>query len=46
MGRSDHYVRKVNLNGPLLEAGKNVQVEVDLHDFNQPVTIATPSPAA
>ena len=46
VGRSDHYVRKVNLNGPLLEAGKNVQVEVDLHDFNQPVTIATPSPAA
>jgi len=36
----------VNLNGPLLVAGKNVQVEVDLHDFNKPVTIATPSPAA
>jgi lipoprotein LprG len=45
-GRSDHYVRRVNLNGPLLQAGKDVQVVVDLHDFNQPVTIATPSPAA
>lgn len=46
VGRADHYVRRVILNGPLLEAGKNVNVEVDLHDFNQPVTIATPSPAA
>ena len=46
VGRSDHYVRRVNLSGPLLEAGKDVGVEVDLHDFNQPVTIATPSPAA
>ena len=46
VGRSDHYVRRVNLNGPLLEAGKSVQVAVDLHDFNQPVTITTPSPAA
>ena len=45
-GRSDHYVRRVILSGPLLEAGKTVQVQVDLHDFNQPVTIATPSPAA
>jgi len=46
VGQSDHYVRRVSLNGPLLEAGKTVQVEVDLHDFNQPVSIATPSPAA
>jgi hypothetical protein len=46
VGQSDHYPRQVNLNGPLLVAGKNVQVEVDLHDFNKPVTIATPSPAA
>jgi lipoprotein LprG len=46
VGQSDHYVRRVNLSGPLLEAGKTVQVEVDLHDFNAPVTIATPSPAA
>lgn len=44
VGRSDHYVRRVILSGPLLEAGKSVQVQVDLHDFNQPVTIATPSP--
>jgi hypothetical protein len=44
-GRNDHLVRRVILNGPLLEAGKNVQVQVDLHDFNQPVTITTPSPS-
>lgn len=44
VGRSDHNVRRVVLNGPLLEAGKVVQVEVDLHDFNKPVDIATPSP--
>jgi hypothetical protein len=41
-GRSDHYVRRVILNGPLLEAGKDVQVQVDLHDFNKPVTITNP----
>ena len=46
VGQSDHYVRRVSLHGPLLEAGKDVQVDVDLHDFNQPVSIATPSPAA
>lgn len=44
-GRSDHYVRKVILSGPLVEAGKVVQVEVALHAFNQPVVIATPSPS-
>jgi lipoprotein LprG len=42
-GRGDHYVRRVLLNGPLLEAGKNVQVQVDLRDFNKPVTITSPS---
>jgi len=42
-GRSDHLVRRVVLNGPLLEAGKNVQAEVDFHDFNQPVAISTPA---
>lgn len=42
-GQSDHYVRKVTLSGPLLEAGKVVQVEIDLHDFNQPVSIPTPT---
>jgi lipoprotein LprG len=47
-GRSDHLIRKVVLSGPLLEAGKVVQLEVQLHGFNQPVVIATPSvsPAA
>jgi len=43
VGRSDHYVRKVILSGPLVEAGKVVQVEVDLRAFNQAVVIATPS---
>jgi hypothetical protein len=42
-GRSDHLVRRMVLNGPLLAAGRSVQVEVDLHDFNQPVVITTPS---
>jgi hypothetical protein len=41
-GRSDHLVRQVTLKGPLLEAGKDVQANVDFHDFNQPVAIATP----
>jgi hypothetical protein len=42
VGRSDHYLRRAILSGPLMEAGKDVQVEVDLHDFNQPVTITKP----
>jgi LppX_LprAFG lipoprotein len=42
-GRSDHLIRKVVLSGPLLEAAKVVQLEVELHSFNQPVVIATPS---
>jgi lipoprotein LprG len=41
-GRSDHLVRRAVLNGPLVTAGTNVQVEVDLHDFNQPVNITKP----
>jgi hypothetical protein len=44
-GRSDHMVRRVILAGPLLQAGKNVQVQVDLHDFNRPVDITTPTVA-
>jgi len=43
VGRSDHLIRKVVLSGPLLEAAKVVQLEVELHGFNQPVVIATPS---
>jgi hypothetical protein len=31
------------LSGPLLEAGKKVEVQVDMHDFNQPVTISSPA---
>src|SRR5215472_14110908 len=46
VGTSDHYVRRVVLSGPLLQAGKNVDVQVDLHDFNKPVTIATPTAGA
>jgi hypothetical protein len=42
VGRSDHYVRRVILAGPLLEAGKSVQVQVDLRDFNKPVNITNP----
>jgi lipoprotein LprG len=42
-GQPDHMVRRVTLAGPLLQAGKNVQVQVDLHDFNRPVTITPPS---
>jgi hypothetical protein len=47
-GQSDHLVRRVVLSGPLLQAGKDVQVQVDLHDFNRPVSITSPavSPAA
>ena len=44
-GQADHMVRRVILSGPLLQAGKDVQVQVDLHDFNLPVTV-TPPPAA
>ncbi len=42
-GRSDHYVRRVLLHGPLLEAGKDVQVQVDFRDFNKPVSITNPT---
>jgi hypothetical protein len=45
VGRADHLVRRVILSGPLLEAGKNVQVQVNLHDFNRPVTITNPTQA-
>jgi lipoprotein LprG len=44
-GQSDHYVRRVILTGALLEAGKDVKVQVDLRDFNRPVTITNPLPA-
>jgi hypothetical protein len=43
VARSDHLVRRVVLSGPLLEAGKKVEVQVDMHDFNQPVTISSPA---
>ena len=42
VGRADRYLRRATLKGPLVEAGKNVQVEIDFRDFNQPVTITKP----
>jgi len=41
-GSSDHLVRKTVLSGKLTSAGVS-QIEVDLHDFNRPVTISAPT---
>ena len=41
---ADHLLRRVTLSGPIVEAGKTTSVEVDLHDFNAPVTIVQPTP--
>jgi lipoprotein LprG len=43
-GAHDHLPRKVVLQGPLFHPGRDVQITVLLHSFNQPVTIARPSP--
>jgi hypothetical protein len=43
VGRSDHLVRRVRLEGHLLSADSSTSAEVHLHDFNGPVDI--PSPA-
>ena len=43
---SDHLVRRVILTGPFLEKGKDVRVQIDLRDFNKPVTVTTPTPSA
>jgi hypothetical protein len=43
--QASHYVRRVLLRGPLLQPGRDVQVQVDLHDFNRPVTITNPTQA-
>ncbi len=40
--RSDHLLRRVILAGELVQPGQRVQVQVELHDFNQPVTISPP----
>lgn len=40
-GRSDHLVRKALLSGKFISSGQS-QIEVDLHNFNQPVTITPP----
>ena len=40
----DHLLRRVVLSGPLVEAGKTATVQVDLHDFNAPVSIVQPTP--
>lgn len=42
-GQSDRLPRRVLLSGPLLQAVKDVQVQMDFHDFNQPVFITNPS---
>ncbi len=43
VGGSDHLIRKARLAGPFGDAGKAATVEVHLHDFNQPVSIAPPA---
>jgi hypothetical protein len=40
--KSDHFVRKVRLEGQLFAAGKNTFVEAHLHDYNRPVDIPSP----
>jgi hypothetical protein len=42
VGRSDHLVRKTVLSSKFTSSGQS-QVEVDLHDFNQPMAIAAPT---
>src|SRR5207302_8841362 len=42
VARSDHLVRKTVLSGRFTSAGTS-QVEVDLHNFNQPMAIAVPT---
>jgi hypothetical protein len=42
-GKDDNLVRRVVLDGPLVDAGKRATVQVDLHDFNAPVDIAAPT---
>ena len=47
---SDHLVRRVLLSGPLIDPSTTTTVQVDLHDFNAPLSItpppsATPSPS-
>ncbi len=43
VGRSDHLVRRVRLEGHLFTADNSTSAEVHLHDFDSPVDI--PSPA-
>jgi hypothetical protein len=42
VARSDHLVRKTVLSGRFTSSGTS-QVEVDLHDFNQPMAITAPT---
>ena len=41
---SDHLIRKAVLDGAFGDGGKDASVEVDLGDFNAPVSITTPTP--
>ncbi|HEX6548492.1 MAG TPA: LppX_LprAFG lipoprotein [Candidatus Dormibacteraeota bacterium] len=45
VGHDDHLLRRVVLTGQLTSAGAASSVDVHLHDFNQPVSIATPGGA-
>ncbi len=40
----DHLIRKAVLDGAFGDGGKEASVEVDLSDFNAPVSITTPTP--
>jgi LppX/LprAFG-like lipoprotein len=40
----DHLLRRLLLTGPLLEAGKDISVDITLHDYNAPVSITPPTP--
>ena len=44
MGRSDHRLYRVLLTGPLTSSGQSTSVDVTIHDYDAPVTIAQPTP--
>ena len=46
VAQSDHLLRRVKLSGPLVSASQSSSADVTLHDFNAPLTIAAPTPAA
>ena len=46
VGQSDHLLRRIKLSGPLVSASQSSSADVTLHDFNAPLTITAPTPAA